>query len=399
MIVEPAWTLGVEEEYLLVEIKTGALVRSQPQGLMEKVKNLRYGLVSPEFFSSQIEIGTTVCANIQDLRAEIGLLRLAVAEAANEYGLAPIAVSTHPYARWEKQQVTAAPRYQAIAEDLQGVIRRLVISGMHVHVGIEDPDLRIDLMGQITYFLPHLLALSTSSPFWEGRDTGLKSYRPSVMTTLPRTGLPEPFSSWTEYERHVEVLVSAGLIEDSSKIWWDIRPSGRYPTLEMRATDLPTRMDDVAALAALYVCLLRMLWRLRADNQKWRTYSNFLVSENAWRAQRYGVKGELVDFGKGILVPFAELVEELIELVAPDAEALGCTKEVRHIRTICERGTSADRQLAVYNDAVEAGADPPEALAEVVNALIEDTLTGHLEEDRLQKLNSSRALRRSMRPS
>ena len=379
MIEEPAWTLGVEEEYLLVEIETGDLVRSQPEGLMKKVKDLRYGLVSPEFFASQIEIGTTVCENIQDLRAEIGLLRLAVAEAAKEYGLAPIAVSTHPYARWEKQQVTAAPRYQAIARDLQGVIRRLVISGLHVHVGIEDPDLRIDLMGQVTYFLPHLLALSASSPFWEGKDTGLKSYRPSVMTTLPRTGLPEPFSSWTEYERHVNVLVSAGLIEDSSKIWWDIRPSGRYPTLEMRATDLPTRMDDVAALAAAYVCLLRMLWRLRSDNQRWRTYSNFLVSENAWRAQRYGVKGELVDFGKGVLVPFEDLVEELIELVAPDAEALGCTAEIEHLRTICREGTSADRQLAVYNQAVESGADTEEALRAVVHALIEDTLTGRIE--------------------
>ena len=379
MNTEPAWTLGVEEEYLLVEIETGALVRSQPEGLMEKVKDLRYGLVSPEFFASQIEIGTTVCENIQDLRAEIGLLRLAVAEAAEEYGLAPIAVSTHPYARWEKQQVTAAPRYQAIARDLQGVIRRLVISGLHVHVGIEDPDLRIDLMGQITYFLPHLLALSASSPFWEGKDTGLKSYRPSVMTTLPRTGLPEPFSSWTEYERHVNVLVSAGLIEDSSKIWWDIRPSGRYPTLEMRATDLPTRMDDVAALAALYVCLLRMLWRLRSDNQRWRTYSNFLVSENAWRAQRYGVKGELVDFGKGVLAPFEDLVEELIELVAPDAEALSCKAEIAHLRTICREGSSADRQLAVYNEAIESGADPEEALRAVVHALIEDTLTGRIE--------------------
>ena len=379
MNTEPAWTLGVEEEYLLVEVETGALVRSQPEGLMEKVKGLRYGLVSPEFFASQIEIGTTVCENIQDLRAEIGLLRLAVAEAAEEYGLAPIAVSTHPYARWEKQQVTAAPRYQAIARDLQGVIRRLVISGLHVHVGIEDPDLRIDLMGQITYFLPHLLALSASSPFWEGKDTGLKSYRPSVMTTLPRTGLPEPFSSWTEYERHVNVLISAGLIEDSSKIWWDIRPSGRYPTLEMRATDLPTRMDDVAALAALYVCLLRMLWRLRSDNQRWRTYSNFLVSENAWRAQRYGVKGELVDFGKGVLVPFEDLVEELIELVAPDAEALSCTAEIEHLRTICREGSSADRQLAVYNEAIESGADPEEALRAVVHALIEDTLTGRIE--------------------
>ena len=374
MIDEPIWTIGVEEEYLLVERDTGALVRTQPRGLMEKVSSLHHGIVSPEFFSSQIEIGTEVCDNIQDLRAEIGLLRIAVAEAAAEYGLAPIAVSTHPFAQWEEQQVTQARRYQELAEDLQGVIRRLVISGLHVHVGIEDPELRIDLMGQVIYFLPHLLALSGSSPFWEGKNTGLKSYRPSVFSAAPRTGLPESFSSWVDYQRHVGVLVTAGIIEDPSKVWWDIRPSARYPTLEMRVTDLPTRMEDTIALAALYNCILRMLWRLRMENQRWRTYANFLVSENLWRAQRYGVDDSLIDFGKGVLVPFPELVEELIALVQPDAEALGCMTEVDHIRTICERGTSADHQLTVYHQALESGASEDEAMHAVVDALITNTI-------------------------
>lgn len=374
MIREPSWTIGVEEEYLLVERDGGKLIRSQPRGLIEMVSSLRHGIVSPEFFSSQIEIGTEVCRNLADLRAEIGLLRIAVAEAAGEYGLAPIAVSTHPFAQWEDQQVTQAERYQQIAADLQGVIRRLVISGLHVHVGIEDPELRIDLMGQVAYFLPHLLALSGSSPFWAGRNTGLKSYRPSVFGAAPRTGLPEQFSSWAEYERHVNVLISAGIIEDSSKVWWDIRPSARYPTLEMRVTDLPTRMEDTVAIAATYVCLLRMLWRLRVENQRWRTYANFLVSENLWRAQRYGVEDRLIDFGRGTLVPFTELMDELIELVRPDAEALGCAKEVEHIRTICERGTSADHQLAVYRQALENGADRKEALEAVVRMLVKETL-------------------------
>ena len=375
MIEEPSWTIGIEEEYLLVERDSGALIRSQPRGLMEKVSSLHHGIVSPEFFSSQIEIGTEVCRNMRDLRAEIGLLRIAVAEAAADYGLAPIAVSTHPFAQWEDQQVTRARRYQELAEDLQGVIRRLVISGMHVHVGIEDPELRIDLMGQVTYFLPHLLALSGSSPFWEGRNTGLKSYRPSVFSAAPRTGLPEQFGSWADYQRHVNVLVSAGIIEDSSKVWWDIRPSARYPTLEMRVTDLPTRMEDTIAIAALYVCILRMLWRLRVENQRWRTYANFLVSENLWRAQRYGVRDSLIDFGKGTLVPFPDLVEELIALVTPDAEALGCVTEVEHIRTITRRGTSADRQLSVYHRALESGASENEAMRAVVDALISDTLS------------------------
>ena len=374
MIEEPSWTVGVEEEYLLVESDSGNLIRTQPRGLMEKVSSLHHGIVSPEFFSSQIEIGTEVCQNMAELRAEIGLLRIAVAEAAEDYGLAPIAVSTHPFAQWEKQKVTEAKRYQQLAADLQGVITRLVISGLHVHVGIEDPELRIDLMEQVTYFLPHLLALSGSSPFWEGRDTGLKSYRPSVFGAAPRTGLPEHFSSWAEFQRHVNVLVSAGIIEDSSKIWWDIRPSARYPTLEMRVTDLPTRMEDTVAIAAVYVCVLRMLWRLRVENQRWRNYANFLVSENLWRAQRYGVRDRLIDFGKGTLVPFADLVEELIELVRPDAEALGYVSEVEHIRTICERGTSADHQLAVYHQALEAGASESEAMRDVVQMLIRETL-------------------------
>ena len=374
MADEPAWSIGIEEEYLLVERESGELVTEQPPGLMEKVADLRYGLVSRELFSSQIEIGTGICTNMKYLRADIGLMRLAVAEAAGEHGLAPIAASAHPFARWHQQRYSEGERYRALTEDLQGVTRRLVISGMHVHVGIEDPDLRIDLMGQATYFLPHLLALSTSSPFWEGRDTGLKSYRMSVIGTLPRTGLPEKFDSWSDFKRHVEMLVRAGIIEDSSMVWWDIRPSERYPTLEMRVTDLPTRMEDAIAIASMYVCVLRMLWRLGLENRRWRSYANSLLSENLWRAQRYGVGDRLIDFGKAELVPLPDLVEELIELLRPDAEALGCVVELEHTRTICRRGTSADRQLAVYKEALNAGATDDEALKAVVDTLIADTV-------------------------
>ena len=366
--------MGIEEEYLLVDRRSGALVRSQPPGLIKKVAELQHGLVSPELFACQIEIATGVCDDLRHLRADIGLLRIAVTEAAAEYGLAPIAASTHPFARWEQQQITANERYQAIQHDLQHVTRQLIISGLHVHVGIEDPDLRIDLMSQIPYFLPHLLALSTSSPFWQAQDTGLKSYRMAVFGTLPRTGLPEKFDSWSEFQRHVDVLVRAGVIEDSSKVWWDVRPSERYPTLEMRVTDLPTRMEDTIAIAATYACLLRMLWRLKAENQRWRSYANFLIAENLWRAQRYGTGGQLLDLGKAALVPFEDLVEEIIELTKPDALALDCVAEVEHLRTICARGTSADRQLAVYREALEAGADDGEALRAVVDALVADTL-------------------------
>src|SRR4029079_13150049 len=269
--------------------------------------------------------------------------------------------STHPFAHWQLQRHTDQERYNLLARDIQGPLRRLVICGMHVHVGLEDPQLRIDLMNQMAYFLPHLLALSTSSPFWRGEDTGLKSYRISGFQGLPRTGLPQGFASWGEYQRHVGVLVSAGLIDDASKLWWDLRPSARFPTLDMRITDVCTSLDDAIAIAALCRCLLRMLWRLRRSNQRWRLYAHMLIYENRWRAQRYGIEEGLVDFGKGVVVPYRDLLEEILELVAPDADFFGCQAEVAHARTILARGTSADRQRQVYRQAVAEGAAPAAA--------------------------------------
>ena len=278
-----------------------------------------------------------------------------MAELAGEHGLAPIAASTHPFARWSTQEPTERERYQAIARDLAGVGRRLVICGMHVHVGIEDDELRIDLMNQARYFLPHLLVLSTSSPFAEGEDTGLKCYRLAAYQELPRTGLPGRFESWEEYRQTVDLLVRNGIIEDASKIWWDLRPSSRFPTLEMRVTDVCTRLEDAVCVAAMYVSILRMLYRIRRANQTWRTYPLFLLSENRWRAQRYGVDGTLFDFGKGELVAFRDLVEELLVMLREDAEALGCTAEIEHARTIVARGTSADRQVALLRAACRRG--------------------------------------------
>jgi len=262
-----------------------------------------------------------------------------------------------------------------IAHDLQQVGRRLVISGMHVHVGVEDDDLRIDLLGQAAYFLPHLLALSTSSPFWQGAQTGLKSYRMSVFDELPRTCMPHQFASFSEYERAIEVLVNAGLIEDATKMWWDLRPSARFPTLEMRITDVCPLIEDGIAIAALYRCILRMLYRLRRQNQRWRYYPPFLVRENRWREQRYGVEQGLVDFGKGTVVPFPVLLEELFDLVAEDAAYFGCVAEVAHARTIVQRGTSADRQLARFETVKALGGTEQAALIAVVDGIIEETLT------------------------
>ena len=252
----------------------------------------------------------------------------------------------------------------------------MVISGMHVHAAIEDEDLRIDLMNQTSYVLPHFLALSTSSPFWEGYDTGLMSYRIAVWNEMPRTGLPESFESYAEFQRHVNILVEADVIEDSSKVWWDIRPSSRFPTLEMRVSDICTHVEDAVCIAALYVCWLRMLWRLRRSNQRWRAYASMLINENRWRAQRYGIDGSLIDFGRGRMVPYAQLVDELLELLEPDAKHLDCLAEIGHARTILARGTSAHWQRQTYQEALDAGASNDEAIQAVVQMLVRETMHG-----------------------
>jgi len=324
--LEPKFTMGIEEEYLLVDRDTRALVVDPPKSLMSECEELIGEQVSSELLRSQIEIGTKVCNNVQEAREDLGRLRKVIVDVAASHNLAPIAASTHPFSKWQDQKQTQKDRYEELTLEMQGAARRLVICGMHVHIGIDDDELRIDLMNQMSYFLPHLLALSCSSPFWSGRDTGLKSYRLTIFDALPRTGLPERFASWSEYSRHVQILVDAGLIEDSTKIWWDIRPSGRYPTLETRVMDVCTRIDDAISLAALLVCHLRMLCRLRARNQRWRIYTPMLIRENRWRAMRYSFDEGLIDLARGVVVPFDELLEEMLGLISEDAEALGCTR-------------------------------------------------------------------------
>lgn len=376
MIENPSFTVGIEEEYLLVDRKTRQLAIDMPDSLISECQKRMEAQVSPEFLQSQIEIGTSVCKNVKAACEELRYLRKAVAEVAANYNLAPIAASTHPAAHWTEQKPTERERYQTIARDMQAVARRLVICGMHVHVGLDDDSLRSDLLGQVSYFLPHLLALSTSSPFWGGEDTGLKSYRISVFDELPRAGLPEIFDSHGEYQRHLDVLVNAGLIEDASKLWWDVRPSARFPTLELRIPDICTRLQDGVTIAAFFTCLLRMLFRLKMRNQRWRRYSNMLIRENRWRAQRYGLDEGLVDFGIGKIVPYKDLLEEMIELTAEDAKELDCVEEISHARRILTEGTSAHRQLKVYYEAIEAGADKKEALDKVVDFLIAETVLG-----------------------
>ena len=375
-LVEPRFTMGIEEEYLLVDLETRDLVQDPPSDVMEESQSRLQDQVGPEFLRSQIEVGTKVCSTIQEARTDLARLRLNVADVAGTHGMGLIAASTHPFARWGEQLPTDKDRYLELERDMQAVVRRLVICGMHVHVGIEDDDLRIDLMNQVSYFLPHILAASTSSPFWHGNDTGLKSYRMSVFKSLPRTGLPEHFSSWGEYQRHVNVLVEAGIIQDATKLWWDVRPSARYPTIEMRVSDICTRIDDAVTVAAVFVLLLRMLYRRRRKNQRWRTYANMLVSENTWRAQRYGVDGSLMDYGRGELVPYSQLADELIEILRREADEAGMTEELQHLAVIAREGTSADRQLETYKTAMDGGADQHEALKEVVDMLMRETVDG-----------------------
>src|SRR5690606_725900 len=323
-----------------------------PRPLLEQCAARASGQqVKPEFLRAQIEIGTRICRDIGEARASLHALRRAVIDGAAEHGLAPIAAATHPFARWAAQKHTERSRYHALSEEMQAAARRLVICGMHVHVGVEDPELRIDLANQFAYFLPHLLALSCSSPFWEGRETGLKSFRLTVFDALPRTGLPEQLGSFAEYERLVQLLVDAGVIDDASKIWWDLRLSARYPTLETRIMDVCTDAEDALALAALVCATLRMLYRLRRGNQRWRMYSRLLINENRWRAMRYSFDRGMLDLGRGRIIPFPQLLEEWLELVREDAEALGCTAEIDHSRTILAHGTSAHRQLAVRHEA------------------------------------------------
>lgn len=369
MTARPTFTVGIEEEYLIVDAQTRDLVGRPDPGFLDLLSEAVGERATPEYLQCQVEVGTGVHRAIPDAVEELTQLRRGVAEAAAAFGYAPVAAATHPFGKWRAQTHTPKKRYDDLRADLGHAVRRLLICGCHVHVGIEDDDLRIDLMNQATYFLPHLLALSTSSPFWEGEDTGLASYRLTVFDALPRTGLPDPLSSHSEYRRLVDHLIKAGCIEDATRIWWDIRPSDKFPTLEQRVTDVCSRVRDAGAVAALYQCILSHLWRLKSRNQRWRIYPGILVMENRWRAQRYGVAGDLVDHGAGRMAGFADLAEELIDMLRPEAEALGCVKELLHIRRICAEGTSATRQRGVHAAAVAGGASPEDAMKAVVDAL------------------------------
>ncbi|MFK8083381.1 MAG: carboxylate-amine ligase [Granulosicoccus sp.] len=369
-------SIGIEEEYLLVNPETRELANHQPKGFMERCKELLGSRVTYEMLQSQVEIGTEVCQTIEEARVQILELRQGVSSVARDFDLNIVAASTHPWSLWSDQQPVDMERYRIMGVEQASIARRMAICGMHVHAGIPDQDLRVDLMSQVSYFMPHMLALSGSSPFWEGIDTGLKSMRPTIAGNLPRSGLPEAFDNWNDWMEMVDDMTSCGMITDPSRIWWDLRPSVRHPTLEIRICDVCTWAEDGLTVAAVYQSLLTFLSHLRANNQRWRYYRRILILENKWRAQRYGVDAELGDFGKRQAVPLPDLIDELVELLRPHAEDLGCITEVENARNIARRGSSSDQQLRVYNEALESGASEREAQVAVVDWLIAESVPG-----------------------
>ena len=373
----PSLSLGLEEEYLLVDPTSRDLVAAPPEGFMARCQERLGDRVAYELLQAQIEVGTPVCPDVGEVRRQLTHLRATVALTAREFGMAMIAASTHPFANWRDQRRVDKERYNILARDMAALAERMVICGMHVHAGIEDEELRIDLMNQATYFLPHFLALSTSSPFWEGHATGLKAYRPTIFGDLPRSGLPEYFASADEWRHMVRQLEQTGLCDDASKIWWDLRPSVSFPTLEMRICDVCTRLEDAITITALWQSILATLYRLRAGNQTWRRYRRTLVDENKWLAQRYGISGMLADYGVLAQKPFAVLLEELIELVRPEAERLGCLDEVLAARA--HRRARHQRRPPARSPRPGAAPRAPserEAALAVVDWLIEETLVG-----------------------
>ena len=371
---EPSFTVGIQEEYLLVRLDSRDVDEDPPARLLEECTRRSGGQVNPRFLRSQLEASTRVCRSIPEARADLARLRGIISEVTRPYGRAPIAAATHPFAEATRQITTEREQFFALANEMQGAARRIMICGMRVHVGIDDDDLRVDLMNQLTYFVPHLLALSCSSPFWDGERTGLMSFRMTLVSSLPRTGLPERFASYAELRRNLDMLVRNGVIEHAGKMWWDVRPASLHPTLEVRVMDSCTSIDDATCLAALVVSLARRLYRMRLQNRSWRIYPNMLIAENRWRAMRYSIDGELLDLARGELVAFPQLVSELIALVREDAAALGCLRELEHLETILERGTSAHRQIKTYEAARAAGASEREALQAVVDFLVRETM-------------------------
>jgi glutamate---cysteine ligase / carboxylate-amine ligase len=357
------FTIGIEEEYQVVDPETREL-RSYITQILERGQTVLREQIKPELHQSMIEVGTHPCRTVQEARAEVVRLRGTIAGLAAQHNLRIIAAGTHPISTWMTQEITPFERYKGVVEEMQQLALQLLIFGMHVHVGVPNDQVAIELMNVARYFLPHILALSTSSPFWMGRNTGFKSYRSTIFSNFPRTGIPPSFSSAAEYQSYVNLLISTGCIDNAKKIYWDMRPHPVFGTLEFRVCDIATTVDECVALAAVIVKLHRMF----AENTTFRVYRRAVIMENKWRAQRYGMDGKLIDFGKRTEVDMRALAHELVAFVDEVLDELGSRREVEHILKIAEGGSSADRQLAVFKET--------NSLHAVVDHLIEETMQG-----------------------
>jgi len=359
------YTLGIEEEFQIVDPVSREL-RSHVAQFLEEGRMILGEKIKPEMIQSMIEVGTGICKNIEEARADISRLRCIISTLARKKNLEIVAASTHPFSHWQDQKIYDDDRYTLLVEEIQMVARSLLIFGLHVHVGVPDPERAIHIMNAARYFLPHVLALSTSSPFWLGHNTGLKSYRSEVFKKFPRTDIPDHFDSHSSFQRYVDLLIKLNCIDNGKKIWWDVRPHPFFPTLEFRICDIPTRVDDTIAIAALFQAIVARLNGLIDKNLGFRLYRRMLIQENKWRAVRWGLDGKMLDLGKQKEVPTRDLIHELLDFVDPVLDELGSRKEVEHIHTILDRGTSADAQLRVFNETGD--------LKAVVDLLLRNTM-------------------------
>lgn len=366
--MKPSFTLGIEEEYQTIDPETYDLRSHINTEFIAKGKRRLNEKVKAEMHQAVIEVGTGICRTIKEARADVTHLRRQMIDLAGESGLLLAAGATHPFADWRVQDIYPDERYLQVVQDMQLVARANLIFGLHVHVGIEDRETTIHLMNQLRYFLPHLLALSSNSPFWLGMNTGLKSYRCKVFDKFPRTNIPDTFQSWSEFEGFVNLLIRTKCIDNAKKIWWDVRPHPFFSTLEVRICDIPLRVDETLAIAALIQATLAKLYRLHARNQSYRVYGRSLIMENKWRASRYGLEGKLIDFGREAEAPIKDLILEYLDFVDEVVDELDSREEIEYVRTMLERGSGADRQLRVYAETNE--------MRDVVKYMVEETKVG-----------------------
>lgn len=361
------YSIGIEEEYQIVDPETRAL-SSAIENILKEQGNTEGNSISAELMQCQVEVGTRICHSIKEAKQQIISVRKTVNEIARKHGVRIVAAGTHPFSKWEDQDFTPRERYFGLEIENKVLARQLLICGMHMHIGIDDPEARIDLMNQLSYFCPHLLCLSTSSPFWMGMDTGLKSYRSVIFECLPRTGIPPVFRSWNDYQEYLDISVKTNCIDEPTKIRWDLRPSPKYPTLEFRIADVCTKVDEAIAVCAIKVALVAKLMRMRRNNQSWRIYRKELIQENKFRALRYGADGKLLDLGRHREIDARKLIFELLTFVDDVVDDLDIREEISYVHTILAKGTSADRQLRKFKETGD--------LKAVVDMLIEETIEG-----------------------